>query len=534
MARHRTGQSIGCVLRGACVVAILLVTGSASGEVDQEPVRPVMNMGRKQCITEALRNNLDIKISQIGPLTAEANVMQAWGAYDPLLTGNISASANKSAPSPFDIQQLFFGSRTEGIQGQLGVGGNLPTGTAYDLTYDSFRRRFYSKETVFVDHDGDPSTEPVLRFERHSSTAEYDGNIALRLTQSLLRARGLDVNMTQIRVAAKNRNVSELDLMRVVMQTVSAVQSAYWELVFARANLEVKKKSLAVAMDLLDRNRRSHAIGTLARFLVDQAEAGVALREAEIIAARTTVRDAEDLLKQVMNMPDDDRYWTAEIVPADQAEVVERAIDLDEEIRLACELRPEILQARKNIEITEMNERYARNQMLPQLDMFGSYGFNSAELSYNRELEYLARGDYWSYSYGLSGSIPIGNRVARAQRISAKHSVKQAKLQLRLLEHNIGVEVRQAARSVATNLRLIDANRATRELREKTLQDERTRFEVGVSTSYQLLEKEEDLAEALSSELRAIVDYRKAMVVLDLADGTILTRNDVEFVAEDE
>jgi outer membrane protein TolC len=124
--------------------------------------------------------------------------------------------------------------------------------------------------------------------------------------------------------------------------------------------------------------------------------------------------------------------------------------------------------------------------------------------------------------------------VAKAQRISDKHSVKQAKLQLRKLEHNIGVEVRQAARSVATNLRLIDANRATRDLREKTLQDEQTRFEVGVSTSYQLLEKEQDLAEALSAELRSIVDYRKAMVALDLADGTILTKNDVEFVAEDE
>jgi len=534
MARQKTGRTIGLMLRGACIAAALFIAGPACGDLEEEPVRPQMNMGRKECIAETLRNNLDIKISQIGPLTAEANVTQAWGTYDPLLTGNISASGTKGAPSPFDIEQLFFGSRTEGVQGQLGIGGNLPTGTMYDLSYNSMRRRFYSKEPVYVDHDGDPSTPPVLRFNRHSSTAEYDGNIALRLTQSLLRGRGLDVNMTQIRVAAKNRNISEFELMRVVMQTVSTVQSAYWELVFARENLEVKKKSLAVAMDLLDRNRRSHAIGTLARFLVDQAEAGVAVREADIIAARTAVRDAEDQVKQVMNMPDEDRYWTVEIVPADQAEVVERAVDLDEEIRLARELRPEILQAHKNIEICELNELYARNQVLPQFDVFGSYGFNSAQLSYNRELEYLSRGDYYSYSYGLTGSIPIGNRVAKAQRISAKHSLKQAKLQLKSLEHNIGVEVRQAARGVATNRRLIDANRATRVLREKTLQDEQTRFEVGVSTSYQVLEKEEDVATAHSSELRAIVDYRKSLVTLDLADGTILIKNDVEFVAEDE
>jgi outer membrane protein TolC len=299
-----------------------------------------MNMSRKQCITEALRSNLDIKISRIGPLIAEANVMRTWGAYDPLFTGNISASGNKGAPSPFDVQQVLFGERTEGVQGQLGVGGNLPTGTAYDLTYDSMRQRYYSKDPIYDDYG------EIVGFDRSSSSAVDGGNIALQLMQSLLRGRGLDVNMTQIRVAAKSKNVSECDLMLVVMQTVSAVQSAYWELVFARENLEVKKKSLAVATDLLDRNRRSHAIGTLARFLVDEAEAGVAVRKADIIAAQTTVRDAEDLLKQVMNMPDTDRYWTAEVVPADQAEVVERIVDLDEEIRLAREPCPEATSGR--------------------------------------------------------------------------------------------------------------------------------------------------------------------------------------------
>jgi outer membrane protein TolC len=92
--------------------------------------------------------------------------------------------------------------------------------------------------------------------------------------------------------------------------------------------------------------------------------------------------------------------------------------------------------------------------------------------------------------------------------------------------------VRRAVRSVATNRRLTGANRTTRELRRKTLEGEQTRFEIGLSTSYLVLEKVEDLAQARSNELRAIVDYRKAIVALDLADGTILTKNNIEFVSD--
>jgi len=520
MAQHRIRRVLGVVTGGVCVAAAQFMCGPAYSDSQDEPARPRMSMTQAQCTAAALRNNLDIKISQVDPMKAEANVTQAWGAYDPQLTGSFTMAEDKQPGGLIDIQGVSIqapSSKTNFIRGALGLQGLIPTGTSYSLSYNSARYKSYAG-FLFGDGDDNP--------------AEYSGTVRFQLTQSLLRGLGLDVNLTQIRVAAANREVSEFELMRVVMQTVATVKSAYWELVFARENLDVKKKSLAVARNLLERNRRKFAIGDAARFPVDEAEAGVATRDADIIAARATIRDAEDELKTVMNMPDVDEYWIAEVVPADQAEVILRDVDLDEEIRLACEMRPEILQAQENIEIAELNEQYARNQALPQLDAFGSYGFNSRGLRYDSATESLVRADDYSYTYGVTGSIPIGNRTAKAQRIVAERSLKQAKLRLKALEHKSGTEIRRAVRSVATNLRLIDANRVARQFREKTLQDEQTRFEIGLSTSYRVLEKEKDVAEALSSELRAIVDYRKAIVALDLADGTILTKNNIEFVSE--
>ncbi len=521
MVRAGGRRTLELVAGGMLAVTVLLgLCPPACGELDEERTRPQRKMSRAQCIAAALQNNLDIRISRIRPLRADADVTKAWGAYDPHLLGSISVEEEKIPRGFVEVPGvgLIAPDSTENlVRAKVGVQGQIPTGTSYDIFYRS-RRRSRETEPLLDDDDNVP--------------AEYRGRMRLELTQSLVRGFGLDVNLTQIRVAAANKQISEYEFRRVVMETVAAVQSAFWELVFARENLEVKKKSLAVAQDLLDRNRRRFAVGDAARFEVDQAEAGVAMRETEIIAARAAIRDAEDELKRVMNMDDGDQYWSAEIVPTDRAEVVERAVDLDREIQLAYERRPEIRQAKKNIEVAEMNEKFARNQVLPRVDVFGSYGFNSRELTYEKEIEYLVRGDDYTYAYGLMGSVPIGNRVAKGERIAAEHALREAKLQLEIVKHNIGVEVRRAVRSVVTNLKLVDANRATRELREKTLRDERTRHEVGVSTSYQVLLVEEDLAEARSSELRAVVDYRKALVALDLADGTILTKNNIELVSE--
>jgi outer membrane protein TolC len=505
-----TAAGIGRVLIAAALVSTSLCSYAADG-----PSRPHIEMSRQQCIANALENNLDIKISTIDPLSAAAGVTEARGAFDPQLSGRLINGETFSAGGIRSFEGVTFNlgpTKEPSLLGVAGLTGLAPTGTSYELAYRTYRS----------------DTQPGISPTRYRSSTE------LTLTQSLLRGLGLDVNRTQIRIAAINKEISESALERVVMETVASVQNAYWDLVFTREDLEVKTKSLVVAEDLLDRNRRRLEIGAAARFEVDQAEAGVAVREADIIAAEASVRFAEDQLKFVMNLRDDVEYWDMEIVPTDNAEVVAREVNLDQEIERAFEMRPEIMQARKNIESADVNLVYARNQVLPQVDFTASYGFNSQEQSRSREIEYLLRADHYSYSYGLIGSVPIGNRSAQARRTNAGHTAKKAKLTLEALKKRTAIEVREAVRAVTTNLKLVEANGATRELREKTLEDEQTRYEVGVSTSYQVLEIEEDVAEARSAELSAVVNYRKSLVNLDLVDGAILDKNNIEWTTSAE
>lgn len=485
--------------------------------VHAESARPQVEMSRQRCIANALENNLDIKISQIDPLRGETAIDEARGVFDPLVDASIIDGESTSPRGLIDVQGIRIerpAVRNTFRRMQFGLTGTVPTGTTYALTYEG---------TKYDSVQGSSELGP-----REDSATQYQGSMQLQLTQSLLQGWGLDVNLAQIRIAAINKDMSESRLTRVIMETVASVQDAYWDLVFAREDLEVKRKSLVVANDLLDRNRRKLAIGTAARFEVDQAEAGVAVREADIIAAEAGIRFAEDQLKFVMNLRDDAQYWDMEIVPVDTAEVIVRRVGIDQAIESALALRPEIRQAENNIDAAKMALVSAHNQVLPRLDLTASYGYGALRPSRSREIEYLARAQDYSYTYGIVGSIPIGNRTAKARYSDAKHVAKQAGLRLKALKKSTAIEVRQAVRAVTTNLKLVEANRATRELREKTLEDEQTRYQVGVSTSYQVLEVEEDLATARSAELSAIVNYRKSLVNLDLADGTILEKNGIK------
>jgi outer membrane protein len=175
-----------------------------------------------------------------------------------------------------------------------------------------------------------------------------------------------------------------------------------------------------------------------------------------------------------------------------------------------------------------------RNALLPSINLTGSYGFNSLRTSFSRELDYLARGDDWKFSYGVVGTIPVGNRLARGTYLRSRYETDKTRLSIRRLQQAIRLEVRSAIRQIETNKELVETNRIATKLQERALEDEKKRHKAGVSTSYRVLEFEADLALAKSLELQALVDYRKALISLDRAEGTTLERNNIEFVSSEQ
>jgi outer membrane protein TolC len=364
--------------------------------------------------------------------------------------------------------------------------------------------------------------------------SEYRGTAELTLSQPLLNGFGLAVNLAQIRIARNNKNISEEQLTLTVIDTASQVLSAYWDLVFAREILVVARQSLRNARDLLEQNRLRVEVGTAAPIEVRQAEAGVKRREADVISAIAAIRDAEDRLKLLLDVHEDIALWGESIVPVDKPLMIMRSLDEALSYKAALEKRPEFVQAEKGLENSEMLVRVGKNALLPTIDVQGSYGFNALRGSFEKEAEYLARGDDWKFFYGVVGRIPVGNRIAKGAYVRSRYELEKAELLLQKLEQAVRLEVRTAIRQVETNRQLVETNAIATKLQEQALEDEKKRYEVGVSTSYRVLEFEEDLALARSNEVRALVDYRKALISLDRAEGTILERYNIEFISTED
>jgi len=481
--------------------------------IDDHDTRESVVMAARDCLAIALESNLDIAISKYDPLISEAELMQAWGEFDPLWSVNWLEREEKT---PTSAMYEIFGVPVDSLWEKTttvdtALEGKAPTGTTYSLNFGSIR-----SESTFTEFRGGP---------------EYRGSAELILSQPLLNGFGLGTNLARIRIAKNNRNMSEEQLALTVMDTVAQVLGAYWELVFARENLVVARQSLRNARDLLEQNKLRVEVGTAAPIQVRQAQAGVKRREAEVISAIAAIRDAEDRLKLLLDVHEDAALWAQAIMPADKPSMIMRSLDEELSYAAALEKRPEIVQAEKQLENAETLVALNKNALLPTVDLQGSYGFNALRGSFEKEAEYLARADDWKFFYGVVGRIPIGNRAAKGAYVRSQYERERAELAIRKLEQAIRLEIRTAIRQVETNRQLVETNAIATKLQEQALEDEKKRYEVGVSTSYRVLEFEEDLARARSNELRALVDYRKALISLDRAEGTILERYNIELVS---
>jgi outer membrane protein TolC len=500
-----------------CGVFLMAVRARAQGtlpEIDEEDSRRTVSLTAKDCLAIALESNLDISISEYDPLISEADIGQAKGEFDPIWSLNFTESEEKS---PTSTLYTVFGVPVDSIWDKTTLfdtsfEGKAPTGTMYSLNFGSIR-----SESTLTELTGTGS--------------EYRGTLDLTLSQPLLRNFGLDVNLARIRIARNNKEISEEQLALTVMDTATQVFNAYWDLVFARENVDVVRQSLRNARDLLEQNKLRVEVGDAAPFQVRQAEVGVKTREAALISTIAAVRGAEDMLKLLLDVHDNSALWDEAIVPADRPLMIMRALDEEVSYATALEKRPELIQGKAAIKNSELAVRLNRNARLPSIDLQGSYGFNALQSNFGNEWDQLWGTDEWKFFYGVTGKIPVGNRVAKGAHLRSRYELEKAQLTLRKLEQAIRLEVRTAIRQVETNRKLVETNATATKLQERALEDEKKRYDVGVSTSYRVLEFEEDLARARSDEMKTLVDYRKALINLDRAEGMILERCGVDFAS---
>ncbi len=478
----------------------------------------------------ALQHNLDISISRQTKESRQADITVEQAKFDPTLSvnGQYNRTVNPLNRPVFGFSQgtlnniQTFDQRNHSVT--LDATANLPTGGNVDLNYSPSRTNVSGAQGCF----GQPPNTPGCTGGSFLFNPSWTGGLALTLTQPLLRNAGFDVTKTFIRVAQNNAFVEEHVFRDRVLTVLASVEQTYWEVVFANENLKVAEAALKAAQELLATNRAKAKAGIMSIVDVLQAEAAVASRVEQVLVADKAIRDQEDQLRRLLNPAEEDLRQDLRLTPLDQPIVTLEPISLQEAIDTAIEQRPEIAQAMKNMETSEINTKFAKNQILPTLSFQGTMGMAGLGKDYGDSVNRNFNGDYYNYGAGLVLSYPLGNRSAWSTYNKRQLEAKNAEASLMNVRQQIIVGVREAVRRVQTDFKRIETTRSARIMAEKQLQAEQERLKVGLSTTRFVLDFQRDLATAQGNELRATVDYNKSLSNLSRHKATTLDRYNLQ------
>ena len=502
LAPESTGASLGTA--GIILPTVALQPGD----------RPQRQLSVAEAVALALEQNLDLRVERLNPLLQDLSIAEARSVYAPTLSTTLFTN-NRSRPatSIFDGSESTITDRL--LRDSVDVVQEVPwAGGRYSVNWDGSHS---STNSIFTSFD------PVLQ-----------SNLRLNYTQPLLRNLGIDGPRLQIAVTRANREISDIQLRRTIVQTQRSVRYAYWGLVFAQSFLEVQRQSLELAEESLRNNRRRVEVGTMAPIDVVEAESEVARNEEVVILAAADVDRAEDQLRTLIFDPDVPGFWSIRIQPSDAPTLEPRAIDVDAAIRNAQTNRTDLDTLDRNIQNTDTNIRSYRNQRLPDVNLEVNYSLSgiggteflreqgflgpitgTQQTSFGSVLGDIFSNDFPNWRVGVTVSYPLGTSSAKANLERARLERIQADVRRRSLEVRIAAEVREAGRNVTTDLQRVEATRSAQLLAERRLAAEQRRFEVGLATSFFVFQAQRDLASARSREARAILDYTRSLVDFD-------------------
>jgi len=477
--------------------------------------RPVRHLSVEEAVTLALEQNLDLRVERLNPLIQDLGVAEARSVYAPILSTRFMSN-NRNSPSNGFLSGAGDAIKVTDrlLSDSVDVEQAVPwAGGRYSLSWDGSHS---STTSIFSSFD------PILR-----------SNLNVTYNQPLLRNLSIDAPRQQIAIMRANREISDIQLRRMVVLTQRNVRNAYWVLVFTQSFLEVQRQSLELAQESLRNNRTRVDVGTMAPIDIIEAESEVARNEETVIVAEADVDRAEDRLRILIFDPDIPDFWSVRIQPSDSPILQARAIDVDAAVRNALDNRTDLDTLDRNIQTTDTNIRYYRNQRLPDVNLNVNYSLtgiggtflrrddflgpviSTEQTSFGSVLGNIFSNDFPTWTVGVTVAYPLGTSSAKANLERARLERTQADVNRRSLEMRIAAEVRDAGRNVTTNLQRVEATRSARQLAERRLEAEQRRFEVGLSTSFFVFQAQRDLASARSNEQRAILDYTRSLVDFD-------------------
>ncbi|HEY3131508.1 MAG TPA: TolC family protein [Acidobacteriota bacterium] len=489
----------------------------------------VLPLPEQAAIELALQSNFDVNLERHSPLVAREDIRRQHAAFDPTARFN------------------FLWDRLTSPTTSILAGGNQITEIRTDYNF-GYRKDYQNGAGFEVKADGN-------RFRTTNAFASlvpaFNTNFEVIVRQQLLQGFGTALGAYRIRIARNNVVISEEEFRRKVTDVVLQAQDRYWELVFAGEDIKVKQESMDLANAILKQNRDRLEVGSAARLEVIQSEAEVAARREELIRSQYTYRRIQDQLVKMISSYQDPREFSGEIQPVSPIQLpAASGNDFKPLFQYAREHRPEVMQAELDINNRRINLESARNQLKPRLDLQASYkqvGLGGTRLirdfsggifnapiieiapgGWGNSLRQLFSADFSGYTLGFNFQVPIFNDEARAEHATALVELNRADMRKLSVEQTVALEVRDALTQLDMNrARLEAAQAAVRSARER-LNGEQERFNVGMSTTRDLIEAQRDLTSAESVEVRAKVDLIKSDSVLDKATGATFPKHRID------
>lgn len=511
-----------------CCVSLLLGGATSVAAAESPPAQPaaapavqtapgnsVLRVSRDDAIRLAVENNPDLAVRRYDPAISQERVDAAKAAFLPTLQSGFRRNSQQQPAT-----SLFSGA------------AGLETGT-WSADASVFQLMPWGGGHYQVGLDTSRQTTNSLISTFNPSTA---ARLELSFSQPLLRGFRIDAARAQVDIATRNRSIAELGLDEETVNTSAEAERAYWSLVAAIAQVEVQQRALDLALELERTNRARVEVGQSPPLDLVAARAEVAQRRENVIVARTTARQAEDQLRTLIIDPKRADFWSVRVDPVDRVPPMRPAPDVDAAVRRALAERTDLLRTRKEMEITETGVSLATSESKPDLRLEANYltdgaggrrliregGFpgvvvGSEVTRYSDVLGQIFTLDYPTWTLGLTFSYPLGKSAAEANLARARIEKDQVSARLRSIETAAVREVREAAWRLEQNQQRIETARLSRELSEQRLDAEQRRFDVGMSTSFLVIQAQRDLAIARNNELQSLLDYQLATIAFETA-----------------
>ncbi|HUG44467.1 MAG TPA: TolC family protein [Acidobacteriota bacterium] len=501
-----------------------------------------LELSLNDAIRLALTNNLELEIENFNEELNQQRVIQTRGFYDPVFSFRFGWNSSERPSTSV-----------------LDAGRGTPTNIAKSwFLATSLQQNVSGGGSVTLDFDNSRSTNNSA-FTTIDPRFGSDFQLAFR--QPLWRGFRDTQTERQIQLYNLDTQLSDSQFQQRVAEVVQQVQTQYWELVFAVQSYEARRQSMELAIVQFENNKIRARIGVLAPIEITSSRAEVASREQEMIQSEVQIILAENGLKRLLAPDPGAPLWSLGLIPTDEPRVndMQVAVALDEAVRLALQRRPELDQVRLNLESNDVDRKFLRRDGRPTVDLFAAVlsagtagrvlrdefvdtdgdGIPDTSVgrvpatdspffgSFGNSLGQVFGFDFLTYSVGVDVQIPLRNRSNEAQLAHAGISERQLQSRMKNLQQMIVVEVRNAFQTIQTQRKRLEAAQLARRLSAEQLRGEDRRFQAGLSTNFEVLRFQRDLADAHVVELRARIDLQQAVTALQKAMFTIVDESDI-------